>query len=417
MILNLHKEVFTSIKPGEQMENLTEADSKGIRDYIYAEQISLLYAKSIARPALHIISLIITLSITLNHVNPVYVYTWALSLIGLNVYRVFDINQTQKVIADLTDFKAIHKRFAFSAGLLGAVYGVGIVCFFNYLPILNQVYLLLLVAVMTPAGLVSFASDKLSFNAYLYPLVIPPLVWLFVQGEFEYLNIGVYGVIYLLVVKKLFQWNYDVLTDAIRLKIENEELSESLRGINSRLEELSVIDDLTQIANRRSLDETLKKEWLRAKRLKTPISVLMIDIDHFKQYNDEYGHVKGDECLTYIANFMKNNLNRSTDFIARYGGEEFCVVMPETNIEGAINLAEKIHSGIRELKIPNAGSKVSSFLTVCIGVASTLPGANDSYMDLVYTSDKALYKAKDDGRNIIRIAESLEKNPEPKLVV
>ena len=225
--------------------------------------------------------------------------------------------------------------------MIGAIYGIGIVCFFNYLPILNQVYLLLLIAVMTPAGLVSFSSDKLSFDMYVYPLLIPPIIWLFLQGQFEYFYIGICSIIYLCVVKKLFIWNYDTLTNAIRLKIENAHLLESLKIVNSRLEVLSVIDDLTNVANRRSLDETLEKEWLRAQRMKVPLSMLILDIDYFKEYNDEFGHQKGDECLTYIAKFMKESLSRSSDFVARYGGEEFCIIMPDTNMTGAIKLAEK----------------------------------------------------------------------------
>ena len=323
----------------------------------------------------------------------------------------------KKVINDITDVDDIHKRFSYSAGMIGAIYGIGIVCFFNYLPILNQVYLLLLIAVMTPAGLVSFSSDKLSFDMYVYPLLIPPIIWLFLQGQFEYFYIGICSIIYLCVVKKLFIWNYDTLTNAIRLKIENAHLLESLKIVNSRLEVLSVIDDLTNVANRRSLDETLEKEWLRAQRMKVPLSMLILDIDYFKEYNDEFGHQKGDECLTYIAKFMKESLSRSSDFVARYGGEEFCIIMPDTNMTGAIKLAEKIHSGIRDLKIPNPSSKVSKYLTVSIGLASTVPVDGDTHMDLIYTSDKALYKAKSDGRNIIRTKEMLDKNPKPQLVV
>ena len=399
------------------MASLNAGHSKEIGEKLYAEQIRLLYSKSAKRPTLHLISLSILVAVVINHVNIVYIFTWALLLIGINVYRFVDINTTQKVINDITDIEGIHKRFSYSAGMIGAIYGIGIVCFFNYLPILNQVYLLLLIAVMTPAGLVSFSSDKLSFDMYVYPLLIPPIIWLFLQGQFEYFYIGICSIIYLCVVKKLFIWNYDTLTNAIRLKIENAHLLESLKIVNSRLEVLSVIDDLTNVANRRSLDETLEKEWLRAQRMKVPLSMLILDIDYFKEYNDEFGHQKGDECLTYIAKFMKESLSRSSDFVARYGGEEFCIIMPDTNMTGAIKLAEKIHSGIRDLKIPNPSSKVSKYLTVSIGLASTVPVDGDTHMDLIYTSDKALYKAKSDGRNIIRTKEMLDKNPKPQLVV
>lgn len=388
-----------------------------LEERIYAEKISLLYSKSVSRPALHFITLVIFLSVIINHVNPIYAYTWALLLIGLNSFRIVDIYNTQKILNEITNFKTIHKRFAICSGLLGAVYGLGVVFFFSYLPLLNQVYLLFTISVMTPAGLVSFSSDKLSFNMYLYTLIIPPTILLFSLGQVEYFNFGIVSIIYLLIAKKLFLWNHDVLTNAIRLKFENEQLLVSLQATNTRLVELSVIDDLTQIANRRSLDGNLEKEWLRAKRMSTPISMLMIDIDYFKQYNDEFGHIKGDECLSYVANFLKNNLNRSGDFVARYGGEEFCIIMPDTNLNGAISFAEKIHSGVRELKIPNPGSDVSKYLTVCIGIASVIPGKNDTYMDMIYTSDKALYNAKNDGRNIIRTRDVLEKNPKPQLVV
>ncbi len=384
---------------------------------INTEQISLLYTGSVSRPTLHFISLVVFLLIIINHVNPFYAYTWAILLVGINVYRFIDIYKTQKIINEIKDFKVIHKRSAFCAGLLGAIYGLGLVFFFDQLPLINQVYLMTLIAVMTPAGLVSFASDKLSFNMYLYSLVLPVIVRIFAEGQVEYFNIGVCAIIFVLIIRMLFLWNHNVLTEAIRLKYENEQLLTSLLGINERLTELSVIDELTQIANRRSLDDNLEREWLRSKRMISPISMLMIDIDYFKQYNDEFGHVKGDECLIYIADFLKNNLNRSGDFIARYGGEEFCIIMPDTNLNGAIKFAEKIHPRVRELKIPNPGSEISKYLTISIGLASVIPGINDTYMDLIYTSDKALYNAKNDGRNIIRTKEILEKNPEPQLVV
>lgn len=388
-----------------------------IEQRIYNEQVSLLYKGSVYRPALHLISAAVFLLIVHKYVNPFYAYTWVLILLGVNGYRVVDIYKTKKNIHKPLDFKILHKRYAICAGLLGIIYGGGFVFFFNDLPELSQAYLMTLIVMLIPAGLVSFVSDKYSFNLYFYSMATPVIIRIFAEGQVEYFYMGICGVAFSLVVRKLYVWNHNVLEDAIRIKFENEQLLISLQGINSRLTELSVIDDLTQIANRRSLDESLEREWLRAKRMRTPISLLMIDIDYFKQYNDEFGHIKGDECLVYIAEFLKNNLNRSGDFVARYCGEEFCIIMPDTNVDGARRFAENIHSGVRELKITNPGSAVSKFLTISIGIASVLPGMNDTYMDLIYTSDKALYKAKNDGRNIIRTMDVLEKNPKPQLVV
>ena len=386
-----------------------EATTK-IDQRVYAEQVSLLYTKSVTRPLLHVISLIIVIPLIHGHVDAMHVYIWASSMFALNVYRIVDINKTQKIINETTDFRAIQKRFAICAGVLGAIYGIGIVSFFYYLPILKQVYLLMLISVIMPSGFVSFVSDRLSFNMFVYPLVIPPILWLFSHEQDEYLYMGVCAVVYLLVIKKSFKWNNETLTDAIRLKLKNQELLESLQLANERLTDLSVIDELTQIQNRRSFDFTIAKEWLRAKRLKTPISMLMIDIDYFKQYNDKFGHIKGDDCLYSIADCLKKNLNRSTDFVGRYGGEEFCIIMPDTDINGATNLAEKIRAKVKELKILNPVSEENKFLTISVGVASTVPTNKDTNMDLIYTSDKALYMAKTEGRDTVRALAALEKN-------
>jgi diguanylate cyclase (GGDEF)-like protein len=388
-----------------------------IEQRVYNEQVSLLYKGSFYRPSLHILSAAVFLLIVHKHVNPFYAYTWVLMLLGLNFYRFLDVYKTQKIIHQPLDFKLIHKRYALCAGLLGLIYGAGFVFFFNELPALSQVYLMTLIVMLIPAGLVSFVSDKYSFNLYFYSMAIPVIIRIIAEGQVEYFYMGLCGITFSLIVRKLYVWNHNVLEDAIRIKLENEQLLTALQGINSRLTELAVIDELTQIANRRSLDESLEREWLRAKRLRSPISLLMIDIDYFKQYNDEFGHVKGDECLVYIADFLKHNLNRSGDFVARYGGEEFCIIMPDTNMDGARRCAENIHSGVRDLKISNPGSVISKYVTISIGMASVLPGMNDTYMDLIYTSDKALYKAKNDGRNIIRTMDVLEKNPKPQLVV
>ncbi len=388
--------------------------SNKIDQRVFAEQVCQLYTKSVTRPLLHFISLIIVVLLVHDHVDVMHVFVWASLLIGLNVYRLVDINKTQKVINETTDFRVFQKRFAICSCILGVIYGIGIVSFLNYLPTLKQVYLLMLISVIMPFAFFSFGSDRLSFSMFVYPLVIPPVLWLLSQEQDTYFYLGVYAVVYLLVIRKLFKWNNETVTHEIRLKIENKELLESLQLVNERLTELSVVDELTQIQNRRSFDETIEKEWLRAKRLKKPISMLMIDIDFFKQYNDKFGHIKGDECLFSIADYLKSSINRPTDFVGRYGGEEFCIIMPDTYLNGAIKLAEEIRAGVKELKILNPGTKENEFLTISVGVASAVPTAEYTYMDLIYTSDKALYIAKTEGRDTVRSLEALEKNENHK---
>ncbi len=393
----------------EQSTHLTKA--------VYAEQIKLLYSCSIYRPALHIISAIVVILIVLDSVPLAYITAWVLTLAALNIYRIIDISRTQKIIDKIDNWRPLHKRFVLFAASLGLIYGLSFTFIFTQLTLINQIYILCLVSTLVPAGIVSFASDRYSFYAYFYSLCIPLLVHILLMAKPPYINIGICAILFIAIIRQLFLWNHNVIKNSIQLKLKNDELLESLQKTNIQLQQQNIIDDLTKIANRRHFDETLEKEWLRAKRLRTSLALLMIDIDFFKQYNDTFGHLKGDECLKQIATVLNNNLNRPGDFVARYGGEEFCILIPETDLDGAIIFAEKVHSTIIELKIDNPGSEVSKYLTISIGIAAIVPKHDDSYMDLVYTSDKALYKAKADGRNIIRTKETLERNPKPKLVI
>ncbi|TQV89051.1 diguanylate cyclase [Aliikangiella coralliicola] len=167
------------------------------------------------------------------------------------------------------------------------------------------------------------------------------------------------------------------------------------------LKRLSHIDKLTNIANRRSLDEYLKKEWQRATRCKTEISILFVDIDYFKKYNDHYGHKAGDECLKRVARVLNKTVSRPTDIVARYGGEEFVVVLPETNQPGAEKVAEDLRCEIEQLAIEHIHSSLSQYVTVSIGVSNVLPEQDMTSEQLLVAADKALYKAKQTGRNTI----------------
>jgi diguanylate cyclase (GGDEF)-like protein len=397
---------------------MSEAEqSDHINKAVYAEQVKLLYAFTKYRPALHIISALVVVLIVLDSVPLPYITIWILGLLALIVYRIIDIGNTQKIIDEIDDWRPLHTRFVLMAAALGLIYGLGITFIFSQLTLIHQVYILCLVCTLVPSGLVSFASDRYAFYAYFYSLLIPLLVHIFLMAKSPYISIGICAAAFMAISRQLFLWNHKVIKNSIELKLKNEELLKSLQQTNIRLQQQNIIDDLTKIPNRRHFDEILEKEWLRAKRIGTSLALLMIDIDFFKQYNDTFGHLKGDECLKQIATELSKNLNRPGDFVARYGGEEFCILIPETDMDGAITFAEMVHSAIVALKIDNPGSEVSKYLTISIGIAAIVPKNDDSHMDLIYTSDKALYKAKSDGRNIIRSKETLERNPKPKLVI
>lgn len=175
----------------------------------------------------------------------------------------------------------------------------------------------------------------------------------------------------------------------------------ALISANARLKELSELDGLTKIANRRHFDNTLAQEWQRLTRSHTPLSLILFDVDHFKQYNDTYGHPAGDECLIQIAQTALKQLGRPTDVLARYGGEEFIVLLPETDVSGAIIVAEAIRQAIWNLAIVHHYAKNTAvFVSVSLGVASCIPTRECTPAGVVSSADQALYEAKNRGRNL-----------------
>jgi diguanylate cyclase (GGDEF)-like protein len=177
--------------------------------------------------------------------------------------------------------------------------------------------------------------------------------------------------------------------------------NDQLKQANEKLRRVSLIDGLTGIYNRRYFDETLDKEWRRLCRVSRPVSLMMVDIDFFKAYNDINGHQTGDQCLKTVAGLIHLQLKRSSDFVARYGGEEFAVVLPETKVEGAEALGRTICHAVEGSHIPHPATSIGEHVTVSIGTAGMIPEFNTLPGQLIACADKALYKAKAEGRNRI----------------
>lgn len=168
---------------------------------------------------------------------------------------------------------------------------------------------------------------------------------------------------------------------------------------NQELQKLALSDGLTRLANRRRFDEHLADEWQRLARDQQPLSLILCDLDHFKRYNDAFGHPAGDRCLIRVAKALLNGPQRPADLVARYGGEEFAVILPNTDTHGAWRIAQKIHEHIRDLKIEHAPNHEEKYITVTMGVSTVLPGHNSTAQMLVQAADLALYHAKQQGRN------------------
>lgn len=216
-------------------------------------------------------------------------------------------------------------------------------------------------------------------------------------------------------------WRYSVrlqaeLAEQSRLRVAlaqaNTELedkvqqrTQALEEVNHQLEVLSVTDALTRLANRRRFDAVWLDEWQRALRQATPLAVIMLDVDHFKAYNDHYGHQQGDECLRRVGEVLLTTVRRAGELVARYGGEEFVVVLPGTSVIHAMAVAESIRANIQAAGIAHAHSGVAAVVTVSLGVAVGIPTQGDARDALVHAADAALYRAKDQGRNRVVLSD------------
>lgn len=190
-----------------------------------------------------------------------------------------------------------------------------------------------------------------------------------------------------------------MINDITERKIAEQQLREAYQ----EMETLSNRDGLTGIANRRYFDDYFVREYERSVRYLSPFSLILLDIDFFKEYNDQYGHVKGDECLKQVARTLERTANDFNKFVARYGGEEFVVILPGTDMIEATIMAEKIRSSVEKLNILHAGSTISNYLTVTLGVSTLMTDFKVSPENFINQADKALYQAKQKGRNRVEI--------------
>lgn len=184
----------------------------------------------------------------------------------------------------------------------------------------------------------------------------------------------------------------------LRARIKNHL---QLKYFRDRLTQMGMADGLTGIPNRRRFDETMLVEWRRAIRSGQPLSMIMADIDYFKDYNDTYGHLQGDVCLRKVANKLCESLKRPGDLVGRWGGEEFACILPETDSIGAMIVAEQLRTGVIELAIPHISSPIAPVITISLGVTTVYPKPEQDPVEMIRRSDEALYRAKRAGRNQI----------------
>ncbi|BAC08476.1 diguanylate cyclase domain-containing protein [Thermosynechococcus vestitus] len=189
------------------------------------------------------------------------------------------------------------------------------------------------------------------------------------------------------------------IAEPLTVALQQAEMYEALEQANTNLQEMVYIDSLTDIGNRRCFDELFLKEWRRCQREQKPLSLIMLDIDCFKAYNDHYGHLQGDEILKQVARILESHLQRAGDLATRFGGEEFALILPDTDQRGAIHIVEKIQGALAEANITHAKSTVGPKLTASFGIATTIPTLDHTPEMLLHLADQCLYEAKTHGRD------------------
>ena len=349
------------------------------------------------------ISLIVNLAIGLilaavlwNAVPAPALLTWSGLLIVVTGARFLTLRAFRNAAPRTEPEQVVWTRY-FLAGACaaGVVWGVAGILLFHPSSFPHQVLLAFVLGGMVAGAVPLLSSVSHAYRCFAIPAVVPISVRMMLVGDQIHLVMGLMIAIFGLAMLATSAQVQRLFRDSEKLRRELFSSTE----VAQALEYLVRLDSLTGIPNRRLFEEELGKEWARAKRDNEPLSLIMVDIDHFKEYNDHYGHPPGDLCLVEVAQAMHHALSRPGDVVARIGGEEFAFLLPQTGLSGAISVAEQIREHVLSLNFPHETSPVARQVTLSFGVSSSELGSVSSPADLIRASDVALYEAKRCGRN------------------
>ena len=385
-----------------------------MKEWMFQEKVVMLYENQTQGWVISILASGIIAYLSLGSDDVLIGALWWVAFVAITLVRTWNTRLFCQVFAqkDPIDFRRWFIRFFVLTLLAGLGWGVGGFVVGSSLDHLSQVYIFIVLIGVGAAAIPLLGvmqSVMLSFQAVS---TIPYIIYISIQlDERGGMLLFMFALYMVAVISSIRRMNKN-LGECMTLQFEKTQmvdaLSESnlkLQNTNEKLETLSLEDALTELHNRRYFEMQLEVEWKREARDKKILTLMVIDIDFFKLYNDNYGHAEGDVCLKNVAQALKSCIHRPSDIIARIGGEEFVVMLPGIDEEGAAVLAKQMQDQLELAALTHATSPLGENLTVSIGIASVIPGNNATALGLFKAADKALYKAKANGRNQFVIGE------------
>ncbi len=385
---------------------------KGMDDWIFQEKVKLLHKNQLRSWVFSILTSLIIAFLALNTEVVVIGIGWWLIFVAIILVRLWNTLQFHQA---LETGKTINFNYWFSRFYIGTLFSAvawGSCGFIlaPHLDMLSQGYVFLVLTGMCAAAIPFLGVSRLVVFSFQAICILP-------FGIYFAIEMNAYGVIHLyifaLYVMGVFAAvrRVDInLTDTMTLQYENLQMINTMSSVNhklqtanEKLETLSLEDTLTELYNRRYFEKQLEAKWKHDVWENKEITLMIIDIDFFKRYNDTYGHAEGDSCLKRVAQILKSSLRRPTDIIARIGGEEFVVMLPGGGVSVALKLAEQMQNQLNIAGIAHEASPLEGKVTVSIGIASVILEKNTTSLGLFKAADKALYKAKKNGRNCVAI--------------
>jgi diguanylate cyclase (GGDEF)-like protein len=393
-----------------------------IQRRILRERLRLVYEQTPRSIPLTLVAVTVMAFLGSRNIPPWAVALWWFGMAGLALLRYGAVLSFRRTKGD-DETQRYWSRISFYIVLAAGIgWGLGSVLLAYEATIEYQLLLLLILAGIAGGALPFLSVHLPSFIGFILAITVPNVTWLLWQGGRIEVISGMLLTVYMAALLYNAHRVSILMNETLNLRFQNEAMAQSLmhekdelQELNRELERLSHIDGLTQLANRRYFDARFQEQWQRGIREHASIAVLMLDIDEFKKYNDAYGHTAGDTCLQRVANAINVTLMRPSDLAARYGGEEFVVLLANTRMDGAINVADEILRRISDLNISHETSSVADTVTISIGVSAVVPDRDIPRAYLIEAADLALYKSKHAGRNRIT-TQSIDEQSYPRLL-